>query len=434
MSAENLNFRAQASWILYDWANSAFALTVLAAFFPVFFRQYWCSGHDSSFTTAKLGFGNAIAGILIALSAPILGSLADKGHARKRFLVFFMICGALFTAVFPFIAQGNWVNALTLFIIANFCWSGANLFYDSLLPEISEPREMDFISSAGFSVGYIGCAILFAINIVMISNPSLFGLKNASQAVKASFLSVSVWWFIFSIPLILFVKEEGTVSGIITSIRGIRTSIKQIGRTAREIWKIRQIRIFLAAYWLYIDGVDTFIRMAADLGLSIGLDAKGLMVSLLIVQIVAFPCALCFGFIARKKGAWVSLLAGIGIYLFITIAGPVWVKTTFQYRIMAVLSAVPLGCLQALSRSYFAKIIPAERSAEFFGFYNLMGKFAAIFGPMIVGVTAFILEVNGVSGNLSARYGFCSISLLFAVGGILLFISGTESRQVKSGI
>jgi UMF1 family MFS transporter len=427
---ENPKSRSVFGWVMYDWANSAFALTVLAAFFPVFFRQYWCFGMESSFTTTKLGFANAAAGILAAFMAPILGALADAGRMRKLFLVFFMIVGALLTAFFPLIGRGAWVPAIILFVFANFCWTGANLFYDSLLTVVADRENMDWISSVGFSTGYAGCAILFFINILMVSKPQMLGLHNASTAIKASFVTVSAWWMVFSIPLILFVKENANVAGERnSSIIIIKNGFRSLKKTAREIIKIRRIWLFLVAYWLYIDGVDTFIRMAADLGLSIGLDAKGLMISLLLVQIAAFPSALLFGYISKKTGAGYSLLAGICIYLVITIAGPLWVKTAVQYRIMAVLSALPLGCLQALSRSHYAKLVPPERAAEFFGFYNLMGKFAAIIGPVIVAVVAYIFETNGLSTDTAARLGFCSISVLFATGAVLLVLSGVKNER-----
>jgi UMF1 family MFS transporter len=225
----------------------------------------------------------------------------------------------------------------------------------------------------------------------------------------------------------LFVKE-GKSREIRMPVKAIiRNGFQRLFNTAREIVGIRRIWLFLLAYWLYIDGVDTFIRMAADLGLSIGLDAGGLMISLLIVQLVAFPSALAFGFIARKTGPVYSILAGIGIYAVITIVGPLWVKTAIQYRIMAVLSAIPLGCLQALSRSYFAGLTPPDRSAEFFGFYNLMGKFAAIFGPAMVAVVAYVCERNGISGNVAARLAFSSITVLFVSGALLLIVSLKQS-------
>jgi len=424
--------RAVVGWIMYDWANSAFALTVLAAFFPVFFKKYWCAGMAAPFTTTKLGIGNAVAGALIALMSPLLGALADAGRMRKASLVCFMLLGSILTALFPLIGQGQWQFALALFVLANFGWACANLFYDSLLPVVAGDDRIDFVSSLGFSIGYLGCAVLFALNILMVSKPALFGLRDAAQAVKVSFLTVSAWWMVFSVPLMLFVHEDGGGGG--KSIAAIIVDgARQLKRTIRDIIGMRHIRLFLIAYWLYIDGVDTFIRMAADLGLSIGLDAGALMVSLLIVQIVAFPAALAFGFLARRIGVRACIFIGIGIYIFITIVGPLWVHTSFQYRVMAALSALPLGCLQALSRSYFARIIPADRSAEFFGFYNLMGKFAAIVGPAIVAIVSYLVESRGFSSSLAARLGFCSITALFISGAVMLMAAGRaggRSREV----
>ncbi|MBD3391705.1 MAG: MFS transporter, partial [Chitinivibrionales bacterium] len=336
--------------------------------------------------------------------------------------------GTVMTALLSLIGEGRWQLALAVFVAANIGWTCANLFYDSLLTCVAPRNKLDFVSSLGFSIGYLGCGLLFLLNIAMVQFPSFFGLSGRTQAVKASFLTVAAWWLVFAIPLLFFVREYGekTARG---PMEVVFDGFRRLRQTFGEIRRYRHIWLFLLAYWLYIDGVDTVIRMAADLGMAIGLDSGSLMISLLIVQFVAFPAALLFGFAAERIGVMPSLMIGIGIYIVVTVVGPLWVHTEMQFRIMAALNAVPLGCLQALSRSYYARLIPEDRSAEFFGFYNLMGKFAAIFGPAMVGSVAFLFERKGASTELAARFGFFSITVLFIAGGALLFVAGKAAAR-----
>lgn len=415
--------RSAWSWILYDWANSAFALTVLAAFFPIFFHQYWSHGEPS---TAKLGFGNAAAGLLVAILSPFLGALGDAAGRRKAFLVFFMLLGAGMTATLYLVPQNAWMAALVVFGIAVVGFSSANLFYDSLLPEVAPASEYGRISSLGYGIGYLGCALLFILNMVMVQQPALFGLRDPGHAVRAAFLSVSAWWILFSVPLMLFVPESKALrtKNLSASLRSV---IPELKSTFASIRSRPGLLTFLIAYWLYIDGVHTFIRMAADLGKSIGLANADLMRALLFVQLAAFPAALVFGRISKSIGERRSILIGIGIYVFITISAPLTVDGPRAYTFFAVLSALPQGCLQALSRSYFARIIPSEKAAEYFGFYNLMGKFAVFFGPLMIAVVVLCCQAAGVPSLLSSRYGFASTSLLFILGGIVLAIADRKT-------
>jgi len=423
--------KAVVGWVLYDWANSAFALTVMAAFFPVFFRNYWCSGIDPALSTARLGFGTAAAGLAMALVAPVLGALADAGGNRKRFLLWFMAAGCAATAGLAAVGQGAWLGALGVFVVANIGFSGANLFYDSLLPAVAPAERMDLVSSVGYAVGYLGCALLFILNIVMVRQPAVFGLSGPSAGIRAAFISVALWWSLFSLPLFLFVKEPRDAATRTAGMFG--RSMRQLGQTVRHIAGDRRVLLFLFAYWLYIDGVHTFIRMAADFGMSIGLKPEALMVSLLVVQLVAFPSAISFGFVSRRIGAGPSLLAGIAIYIFVTVIGSLTLTTQAQYTVFAVLSAIPLGCLQALSRSHFARMIPADRSAEYFGFYDLTGKFAVIFGPAVVGLVTLAARRTGISASMSTRLGFSSTALLFVCGGMLLLLSERADRDTNAG-
>jgi len=415
--------RSVISWVLYDWANSAFALSILTGFFPMFFQKYWSVDVSAAVTTARLGAGNAIAGIAIAVLSPLLGAFADAGRKRKSFLVFCMSLGAIFTAILALIGQGSWEWALVIFVGANIGFSCANLFYDSLLPVVVTKEKFDVVSSTGYAFGYLGCALLFAINIVFVNTLSWPGFAPKVFGVKVSFVSVSVWWFVFSIPLMLWVKES-VKQNIPSSIRTtIYDSLGRLKNTALDIKDSPRLLFFLIAYWLYIDGVHTFIRMASNFGLSLGLESQSLMAALLVVQLVAFPFAYVFGLLAKRTSAFVSLIIGISLYVGITITGPFILKNELHFFIFAALTAVPLGCLQALSRSWFAHYVPEERSAEFFGFYSLMGKFAVFFGPAMVGGLTLLLSQLGVDESLAVRCGMASLVVLFLSGGILLVIA-----------
>ncbi|MBD3241797.1 MAG: MFS transporter [Chitinivibrionales bacterium] len=413
--------RAVAGWILYDWANSAFALSVMAAFFPVFFKRYWCAGYDVSFSTIRLNLGNAVAGVCIAILAPVLGALADAGRKRKRFLLLFMLVGTTMSAALALVEQGAWQTALAVFVVANIGFSGANLFYDSLLPSVAPPGKMDIVSSAGYGLGYLGCALLFIVNMLMLAKPAMFGLADRAVATKAVFVSVAVWWLIFSIPLAFWVREPGADKPLEAG-RTVARGLRNLRHTFRDIFARRTLWLFLVAYWLYIDGVHTFIRAAADLGLSIGIAETALLPSLLVVQLVAFPSAYVFGLFAQRFGALRCLLVGIFIYLFVTLVGPLTVQTKLQFGFFAALSALPLGALQALSRSYYARLVPPEKSAEYFGFYSLMGKFAVMLGPATVAAVAALSRALGASPASSARFGCASLSFFFVAGGVLLII------------
>jgi UMF1 family MFS transporter len=409
--------RAVFSWALYDWANSAFATTVMAGFFPIFFKQYWCAGMDSTVSTARLGMGNSLSGIVIALASPVLGAIADKGTAKKRFLVFFALTGIIMTSSMVLIPKGAWMLALGVYTLAIIGFLGGNVFYDSLLPGVASGTRMHFVSSLGFSLGYLGGGLLFAFNVWMTLKPSLFGLSNASQAVRLSFLSVGIWWLVFSTPLVLFVRERRS-PGEALGIDMIKAGFRQLGQTFRTIRRMKTIFLFLAAYWFYIDGVNTIVLMAVDYGLSIGFRANDLIPALLITQFVGFPCALLFGRLGQRIGAKRSILIAIGVYLIISVFGS-FITFKYEFYILAVMIGFVQGGIQSLSRSFYARIIPEGRSAEYFGFYNMLGKFAVIIGPILIGTTGLLLRNFGIVSTLASRIGIVSISLLFLTGGIL---------------
>ncbi len=412
--------RAVWAWSFYDWANSAFILSVASAFFPAFFKGYWGSGLSSTQSTVALGYGNAIAGLVVAVSSPILGAFADVGRAKKAFLTFCMLLGSLSTAGLVFAGKGVWIPALSLFVLGRVGFSLANLFYDSLITDVARPEQADMVSSLGYSIGYLGCGLMFAGNIVMYRNPSWFGLASATEAVRVVFLLVAAWWIVFTIPLWLYVhqRKPGSRRGIGEIVR---RGFADVPATARSIAACPDALLFLIAYWCYIDGVHTVYLMAIDFGLSLGLPFGVLMVALLLVQFVAFVFALASGALAGRIGGKKTILAAIGVYV-VVVSGGAWIlRTAAHFIFFACLTGVAQGAIQALSRSFFAKLIPEDRSAEYFGFYNLVGKFAVVLGPAVVASANLLGTRVGLDGRQASRFGISTLVVLFLAGGFLLY-------------
>ena len=420
------NKKAIFGWSMYDWANSAFATTVMAGFFPIFFKQYWSVGADPTVSTARLGLANSLASIVVALFAPVLGAIADKSTARKKFLLAFAFLGVVMTAALYGVARGNWPQAILLFVLATVGFSGGNIFYDALITGVAPEKKLDHISSLGFSLGYLGGGLLFALNVWMTLSPGAFGFANAGEAVRFSFLTVSAWWAVFTIPLILFVREPARLEA---GFNAIRTGFEQLVGTFREVRHLKTISLFLGAYWLYIDGVGTIIRMAVDYGISIGFEDKDLIAALLITQFVGFPSAIGFGYLGDKIGARWAILIGIAVYLTISIWGA-FIQYRYEFYVLAIIIGLVQGGVQALSRSFYARIIPVDKAAEYFGFYNMLGKFAAVFGPVLMGSIGLLVKSLGYSSNTASRLSITSIALLFIAGGILLyFVDEEKGRQ-----
>lgn len=407
------------AWALYDWANSAFATTVMAGFFPVFFKTYWSAGGDPTESTLRLGLANSLGSLVILLLAPILGAIADRCGGKKRFLLAFTALGALNTGSLFFVQQGAWEIAVLLYVFGSIGFSGSIVFYDALIVNVADGRRMHRVSALGYGLGYLGGGVLFAVNVAMTLSPHTFGLADAATAVRVSFVMVAAWWLMFAVPLFLFVPESRPAQAV--SILGAVTGgLRQLHETLREIRRLRMVALFLGAYWLYIDGVDTVIRMAVDYGLSIGLKSDNLIVALLITQFVGFPAALIYGRMGDRYGAKAGLFFGIGVYTVLTI----WatrMDSAGEFYALAVIVGLVQGGIQALSRSFYARIIPAEKAGEFFGFYNMLGKFAAVLGPLLVGWAGVLTG--------SPRYALLSLVILFAGGALLL--SMVDEREAR---
>ncbi len=423
-----LSNKGAIAWSLYDWANSAFATTIIAGFFPVFFKEFWSVDTDPSLSTARLGLANSVSGMLIAASAPLLGAIADRTSAKKKLLFFFAYSGALMTCLLYLVGKGNWQAAILIYAAAGIGFSGGNIFYDSLLPLVCPKEEFDFVSSFGYALGYLGGGLLFAFNVYMVLYPDAFGFAGKAEAIRYSFVTVGLWWAFFTIPLILFVKEPKTQKK--TSCFGaLRDGVSELWATFSQIRGLKPIYLFLIAYWIYIDGIDTIIRMAVDYGISLGFDSTDLIVALLITQFVGFPSAIAFGYLGGKIGANKAILIGITVYFFVSLWGMI-MSHKYEFYLLAVVIGTTQGGLQALSRSYFAAMIPQHKSAEFFGFYNMLGKFAVMIGPVFMGGICLAVRSMGYSNQIASRASIASLCLFFLVGGAV-FVAADRSNRKK---
>jgi len=373
---------------------------------------------DSTTTTARIGAANSISSIVVVLLAPLLGAIADASQAKKRFLVTFALIGIVSTGCLYFIGAGQWLYASICFIFAAIGFAGANVFYDALMTSVTSKDKYDVVSALGFSLGYLGGGLLFLLTVVMSQIPDTFGFMNQQEAIQFSFVAVSIWWFLFSLPIILFVHESKNSDG--KKSVNVMAGLQQLKQTAIEIRSLRVVLLFLVAYWLYIDGVDTIVRMAIPYGLSIGLDSSNLIMAILITQFIGFPSALLFGFLGQKWGAKLWILIAISIYLIITILAS-FMSSVEEFYALAISIGLVQGGIQSLSRSFYASIIPISKSAEFFGFYNMLGKFAAVLGPIMMGL------VGVITGD--PRTSILSISILFVMGGVLLYFVDQEKGK-----
>jgi len=407
---ENKNKRSLWSWAMYDWANSAFATTIMAGFFPVFFKQFWAAGMAASESTFWLGMANGVSGLLVALLAPLLGTMADQGGIKKGLLIFFTMLGVVMSGGLFLVGHGMWQWAALLYLLAGIGFSAGNVFYDALLPDVSSRCHLDRNSALGYALGYIGGGLLFAGNVLATLHPDWFGFADSAQAIHLSFASVAVWWLVFSLPLMLWVKEKKPDSTF-TSGTILRASINQFKATFRHIRSLKTVWMFLIAYWLYIDGVGTIARMALDYGLALGFDVSVLISALLITQFVAFPAAIVFGRIGEHFGARAGILIGIGVYIVLCLFS-MFMREAHDFYWLAAVSGLVMGGVQSLSRSLYATLIPEGQAGEFFGFYNMMGKFAAILGPILMAIVSLATGSN--------RLSVLAVLLLFILGGAVL--------------
>jgi MFS transporter, UMF1 family len=399
--------RRQLAWATYDWANSAFATTVLVGLFPVLFNNHYAAGVDPGMSTFYLGvFGNSLSAMLVMVLAPTLGVIADRRGWKKPLLACFTALGVTGTAGLFFVGEGQWGLAIGLFSLAAVGFFGSLGFYDALLVNVAAPGERDRVSAFGYGLGYLGGGLLFVLNVAMVLEPAAFGIVDKSTAAKWAFVSVAAWWVLFSLPLFLAVPEP-PASGSDHEAMGWR----EIARMMKRILGMKPVLMFLLAYWLYIDALGTVAQMAVDFGMKLGFAADALIKAILIVQFVAFPAAIAFGWIGERFGTRRGIYLGLAVYVGVTVWA--WfMETEADFYLMAATVGLVQGGVQSLSRSYFARLIPADSAGQFFGFYNMLGKFAAVLGPLVVGVTA------AVTGN--PRLALFMLVFFFVAGAVLL--------------
>ena len=407
------------SWAFYDWANSAFATTVIAGFFPIFFKSFWANSLSDTESTALLGIANSLSGFFILIFAPLLGALADITFRKKYMLVFFMLIGASSTASFFLIYEGYWMIAMIAYILASIGFSGGNIFYDSLIIDVSNDQSRNQVSALGYAMGYLGGGILFVVNVLMYLQPEIFGLASEIDAVLFSFLSVAIWWSIFTLPLIKFVKESKGEIKSLSLVSTLKNSFLRVINTFKEIRRYKNLFYFLVAYWLYMDGIDTVVRMALAFGSDIGLASSELIVALIITQFIGFPSTIFFGLLAERFGLKILLYIGIGVYILICFGGLV-ISTIFGFYLLAGVIGLVQGGVQSVSRAVFSKMIPDGKDSEFFGFYNLVGKSAVIFGPMMMGLISYLFS--------DPRAGIISLLILFIPGLLVLRMVEIKER------
>ena len=396
------------SWMFQDWANSAYSLMITTAIFPIFYKSVadaaCISGADS---TAYLGYTNAIATVLTAVLAPFLGTSADYKGYRKPLFTISTLLGIIAVFSMMFIGNGNWLLLLVVYAISSFGFHVANIFYDSSIMDVTTPERLDQVSSTGFGLGYIGSVFPFLIFMVF----QLTGIFPANVTVNIGFLLTAAWWFIFTIP---YWKNVNQVNYLEKTEGIIQTTVKSLTATVKELKKYPHIYLFLLGYFFYIDGVGTIIAMATSVGTDLGLSANELIIMLLVVQIVAFPCSIMYGYLARRFGTRTMLFVGIATYIVICIFG-LSLDSFTDFMILAVLVGTAQGGIQGLSRSYFGQIIPREKSNQFYGFYNIFGKFSSVLGTTILGVVA---QITGDSLK-----GLFALIVQFIIGAILLYMA-----------
>lgn len=417
------------AWAMYDWAVSSVQTTIQVAVFNVYFVQIIASGLSPSGATQRLATANTIVAIVVAVLGPLLGTLSDFLAAKKRLLGGFLLLGAAAVSGLFFVQSGDLALGTVLFVLTLICATATTVFYEALLPHIAQPNEIDRVSTAGYALGYIGGGILLAANLAWILKPGIIGLPTSSDPMSSTgtlpwrlaFLSVAVWWLLFSIPLFRRVPEPAPLVKPNESFtRILRLTISQFSDTVRELRRYRQALIMLLAFLLYNDGIQTIIKMAAAYGSEIRIGNRDLIAAILIVQFVGIPFAFLFGMVADRVGAKKSIFVGLLVYVVISVLG-YYMTTAAHFYLLALLTGMVQGGTQALSRSLFASLIPAYKSGEFFGFYSVFEKFASIFGPLLF---ALAIAVTGES-----RLAILSVIVFFVAGAAVLSLVNVEEGR-----
>lgn len=424
LASIGLGTRERKAWASYDWANSAFATTVMVALLPPYYYDVAAAGLGQATATSYWGYTTALALALIAVVSPVLGAVADYMGAKKRFMAVFVAFGVTFTALLWFVGEGEWLLASALFIVANIGFAGANVFYEALLPSVAKGDDMDRVSAAGYAMGYLGGGVLLALNVAWYLFPAAFGFADAGEAVRASFVSVAIWWVLFSLPVFRVVPEPGPrlSPGETAGLDPAKVGFARVWRTLSEIRRYPDLFVFLLAFLIYNDGVGTIIKMATIYGAEIGIDRGGMIGAVLVVQFAGVPFTFAFGHLAGRLTARGGIFVCLAVYTGISIFG-FFMSETWHFWALACGIAAVQGGVQALSRSLYASMIPEGRSTEFFGFYSVSSKFAGIAGPLVFAV------VGQAVG--SSRYSILALVVFFVAGGALLLrVDVEEGRRL----
>ena len=384
------------SWVLYDWANSAFATVVLAGFFPILFKDYWGNQLADTQISLFLGIAASFSGLLLVLAAPAIGYLADLKAAKKPYLAICVFVGSFATIAFAFINEGAWQAAMVCYVLSVFMFMAGNVFYDALLVNVTSPAYYNRISSVGFALGYLGGGIALVISVLVI-------WQGGIEIMHGTFAGIGIWWLLFSIPLFIWVGEKHKRK---TSSFGFLKPLKLLRTQPAIAW-------FLLAYWLYIDAVDTVIRIAVHYGQVIGFSTNDLLAALLLVQFIAFPATLIYGRLAERLGAHFMIVVGVLVYIVICIWGAL-LESISGFYFLVVLIALVQGGLQAQSRAFYAELVPKKHAAQFFGIYNMLGKFAVVLGPLLFGTATHLSD--------NPRLGLMSLIFMLALGLIIFLI------------
>ena len=402
------------AWISYDLGSSAFATTVLAAFFPIFYNQYWSSNIESVLSAQYLSWTLVISNLTLLFTAPLIGAITDISRSTKKLFVSMVMISIIGTGFLYTLQAGSWLYALIFFGIANYFFSASNVIYDKILVQISSPELFSKISGYGYAWGYFGGGFLFLINACMSLYPELFGLSSQADAIRWSFITVSVWWFIFLIPLAITYKELSTK---VVENQVIKNSFKNLMNTFISISQYKNAFIFLIAFFLFIDGVHTVVALAATFALNLGLDSSSVIIALLMVQFIAFPSTLMWAYVGEKYSDKFVINFSILIYIVIIIY-TLFLSSAMEFYILAAMVGFVQGGIQGSSRGLFAKLIPHDKAGEFFGLFNTFGKAGAFMGPALVGLFLALFE--------SVRISLLPILVLFVLGLIVLYFVKTD--------
>ncbi|MDJ0916272.1 MAG: MFS transporter [Woeseiaceae bacterium] len=406
------------AWAFYDWANSAFALSVLAVLFPLFLGSYWNVGASGADVTARLAWITSGTSALICILSPIFGTIADAGGYRKRFLFILATLGALSTAALGFVDEGLWPWALAFYGLGLIGYYGSMIFYDSLIVDVTAPRFYSAVSAMGFAVGYLGGAVLLGLHVFMLMDPSRFGFDTANDVIRFAFITVGAWWAIFALPILALVPESKAQLKVVGGV--VRTAFSELKSTIIAVGQYRNVVLFLVAYCLYIGGVFTVIFMAVNYGQRLGFSQQDLVMALLITNFVGFPATLIHGYFGHRFGPRKGLYFALSVYVIVSTLA-VFMTDVREFYAMAIVVGCVQGGVQGLSRSFFATLIPSGQPGEFFGFYNMVTKFSHVVGPALVGVAATFSD--------APEWVLLVLIPLFVVGGGLLAMVQSPARR-----